>query len=72
MLFSGAPDTTVLKIYIIYDLKAYHTLYANKRTAVERLAVETCKLEKLREEIHHNPETSLNVEKVQKLKNKER
>ena len=39
LLYSGAPGTSVLKIYVIYNLRAYNTLYANKRSLVEQIAV---------------------------------
>ena len=72
LLFNGAPDTTVLKIYVIYDLKAYHTLYSNKRATVEKIATEEAKLARIKDEIHHNPQTSLNQEKVARLAKKEK
>jgi len=31
LLFSGAPDTTIIKIYLIYDFKTYLVLYQKKR-----------------------------------------
>ena len=35
LLYSGAPDIKVLKIYLIYNMKKYYALYANKRSIVE-------------------------------------
>ena len=34
LLYTGAPDVTIVKIYIIYNLKTYYSLYANKRGLV--------------------------------------
>jgi hypothetical protein len=40
-------DATILKVYLIYNLKTYYALYANKRTVVEQMAVLADKHQKL-------------------------
>jgi len=32
-------DCTVLKIYLIYNLRVYYALYENKRSIIEEIAV---------------------------------
>jgi hypothetical protein len=31
LLLGGAPDTSIIKIYLIYNLKIYNSLYTRKR-----------------------------------------
>lgn len=34
LLLGGAPDTSIIKIYLIYNLKIYNSLYTRKRELV--------------------------------------
>lgn len=37
LLYIGAPETTVVKIYLIYDFKMYQALYERKREWIETI-----------------------------------
>lgn len=44
-------DTTIHKLYLIYNLKTYYSLYSNKRSILEQIIVLEKKQEELRRKL---------------------
>lgn len=47
MLYSGAPDLTINKIYIIYNFKNYLTLVQKRQDLTEKMITLSCQIKDL-------------------------
>lgn len=71
MLYSGAPDLTINKIYIIYNFKNYLTLVQKRQDLTEKMITLSCQIKDLNTRNLATTEYSKKIDIQKKTNSKE-